>query len=91
MRGLQEVSARCGLLPKSYWIAHGSLGPLDRACSSAGSVSGICLRSMDGQSVAVKAVSLDRNDNYNNLKKVPLSVPSKSLPSMTFSVTEAVH
>ena len=72
LRGLQKVSARCGLLPKSYWIPHSSLVEPDGDFSAVGRVSNICQRSIDGQLVAVKTISPDCIDNFNTFKRVCL-------------------
>ncbi|KAF9647764.1 kinase-like protein [Thelephora ganbajun] len=69
LRGLQKVSARCGLLPKSYWIPSSSLVQQDGASSAAGRVSSTCQRSVDGRLVVVKAISPDSVDNFNSFKR----------------------
>ncbi|KAF9643599.1 kinase-like protein [Thelephora ganbajun] len=69
LHGLQKVSARCGLLPKSYWIPRSSLVQQDGAFSAAGRVSKTCQRSMDGRLVVVKAISPDSVENVNSFKR----------------------
>ena len=85
LRGLQKVSARCGSLPKSYWISHSTLAEPDGA-PSAGGVSSTCQRLMDGKLVAVKAISPDCIENLDTFKRVRLSVSSTNLSLMPVSV-----
>ena len=66
--GLQSISARCGLLPKSYWISHSDL--TDGAPSVTGRVSSIRQWSMDGRLVAVKTINPDCIENPNAFKCV---------------------
>ena len=77
LRGLQQVSARCGLLPKSYWNFHGS--PVETNGTSFGSqrrrVSGTSQWLVDGRLVAAKAVSPDYMENVYAFKRVSLSPP----------------
>ena len=72
LRGLQKVSARYGLLPKSYWTSHSSLAEPDDDFSATGRVSKTCQRSIDGQLVAVKTINSDCIDNFNVFKHVRL-------------------
>ena len=72
MRGLQKVSARCGLLPMSYLISHNSLTEPDDDFSATGRVSEICQRSIGGQLVAIKTITPDCIDNFNAFKHVRL-------------------
>ncbi|KAF9641932.1 kinase-like protein [Thelephora ganbajun] len=69
LRGLQKVSARCGLLPKSYWIPSSSLVQQDEAFSAVGRVSSTCQRSVDGRLVVVKTISPDSVDDFNSFKR----------------------
>ena len=97
MRGLQEVSARCGLLPKSYLIFHNSLTEPDDDFSATGRVSKTCQRSIGGQFVAVKTITPDCIDNFNAFKHVrlpPLQRVTRYLLSKPFSISalpETVH
>ena len=79
LRGLQKVSTRCGLLPKSYRISHSSLVGADDDLSVTRRVSKTCQRSIDGQLVAVKTINPDCIDNFNGFKHVRLP-PSTQLP-----------
>ena len=72
LHGLQKVSARCGILPKSYWTPHDSLVRADGAPSAIGRVSNVCHQSIDGQSVAVKTISSDCIGNFNSFRRVRL-------------------
>ena len=67
-----KVPARCGLLPKSYWISHSSLVEPDNDFSATGRVSRTCQRSIDGQLVAVKTISPDCVENVNASKHARL-------------------
>ena len=94
LHGLQRVSARCGLLPKSYWISHSGLTGLSIAPSVTGRVSSIRRWSMGGSLVAVKSISPNCIDNLSAFKHVRFSSFSKHLRSTLFSVrvlTEAVR
>ena len=97
MFGLQEVSARRGLLPKSYWISHKSLAEPDAGFSATGRVSKTHQRSIDGQLVAVKTISSDCINNFNAFKHVrlpPLQRVTRYLLSKPFSISalpETVH
>ena len=86
LRGLQEVSARCGLLPKSYWISHTNFAEPDGALSAVGGVSNTGLRLMDGNSVAVKTISPDCIENFDAFKRVRLPPKNIYTPLMSFSV-----
>jgi len=79
LRGLQKISARCGLLPKSYWISHSILAEPD-GTPSTGGVSSTCQRLMDGKLVAVKAISPDCVENLDTFKRVRLPAPPTYLP-----------
>jgi len=83
LHGLQRVSARCGLLPKSYWISHARLADPNCGSSSTGTMSSTRQRLMDGRLVAVKTISPDRVENFNTFNRVRLP-PPKSLLSMSF-------
>ena len=72
LRGLQKVSARCGLLPKSYWISHGSFAKPNDDISASGRVSKTFQRSIDERMVAVKTISSDCIENFNAFKRVRL-------------------
>ena len=85
LHGLQKVSARCGLLPKSYWISHSSLAESDDAPSGIGMVSKAHQRSVDGRLVVVKAVSPDCIENFDAFKRVRL-LPPKHLLSKPPSI-----
>ena len=85
LRGLQKVSARCGFLPKSYWISHSTLAEPDGA-PPAGGVSSTCQRLMDGMLVAVKTISPDCIENLDTFKRVRLSASSTNLSLMPVSV-----
>ena len=94
MRGLQKVSARCGLLPKSYWIPHTSLAVPDGAFSAAGRVSSTRQRSIDGHLVAVKTIDPECIDNFSAFKHVRLPFPSSSSLLMSpyvGALSETVH
>ena len=68
--GLQKISARCGLLPKSYWISHDRLAELNDASRSTGRMSDTHQGLMDGNLVAVKTISPDHVENFNTFKRV---------------------
>lgn len=72
LHGLQKISARCGLLPKSYWVSHSSPTEPDDAASATGRVSSTRQRLIDGKLVAVKTISPDCIDNFNTFKHVRL-------------------
>ena len=74
LRGLQKVSARCGLLPESYWISHSTLVEPDGAPSATAGVSSTRQRLMDGKLVAVKAISPNCVENFDAFKRVCLRI-----------------
>jgi len=82
IRGLQKVSARCGLLPKSYWISYDSLAEPHGGSSSTRKVSSTHRRSINGRLAAVKTVSPDRIENFSAFKHVRL-FPSPKYPLPT--------
>lgn len=69
LRGLQKVSARCGLLPETYFIARDRLTELDTAFSTTGRVSEVRKWSMDGRLVAVKTINPDVIGDFNTFKQ----------------------
>jgi len=71
LRGLQKVSARCGLLPKGYWISHTTLAEHDSCSSTAGRISST-RQLVDGKLVAVKAIGPDSIENFDAFKRVRL-------------------
>ena len=86
LHGLQKVSARCGLLPKSYWISHSGLTEPGGAPSAAGRVSSTRQRLIDGNMVVVKTINHDCIDNFSAFKNVrPPFFPEHPL-STQFSV-----
>ena len=86
LHGLQKVSARCGLLPKSYWIPLSDLAEPDGASLVEGRVSSTHQRLIDGKIVAVKTINPDCIENLNAYKHVRLSPSPKRLLSTPFSV-----
>ena len=86
LHGLQKVSARCGLLPKSYWIPHSDLAAPGGASLVAGRVSSTRQRSIDGNMVTVKTINPDCIANFSAFKRVRLSPSLKRLLSTSFSV-----
>ena len=94
LRGLQKVSARCGLLPKSYWITHSDLTQPEGTASITGRVSNTCQRSIDGQLVAVKTIGLDCITDFRVFKHVrPSPLPKRPLSTSrsTWARTATVH
>jgi len=82
LRGLQKVSVRCGLLPKSYWISYSSLAEPHDGSSPTRKVSRTHQRSIDGRLAAVKMVSLDRIENFSAFKHVRhFPSPKRPLPT----------
>ena len=75
LHGLQKVSARCGFLPKSYWISLSDTAEPDGASPDAGRVSGTRQRLMGGKLVAVKVIGSDRIENPDIFKRVRLLPP----------------
>ena len=86
MRGLQKISARYGLLPKSYLIARSSLSQPDVAFSATGRISGTCKYSMGGELVAVKTINSDCIGNFNAFKQVRLTDAAMYLSPMLIPV-----
>ncbi|KAF9789355.1 kinase-like domain-containing protein [Thelephora terrestris] len=87
LRGLQKVSARCGLLPKSYWIAHDSLAQSDEALSATGRISDTCKRSLNGKLVAVKMINPDCVGSCGTFRQVrSIASPNRLAPIMTPAV-----
>ena len=70
LRGLQKVSARCGLLPKSYWLSHAPPAELSDTPFEAGKISRTRQRLIDGKLVAVKTISPDCIESFDVFKRV---------------------
>ena len=77
LRGLQQVSARCSLLPKSHWIPYNSIIEPDGASSAPGRVSSNSQCLADGRLVAVKLVSPPHFEDFDTIKRAspPLKHP----------------
>lgn len=92
--GLRKVSARCGLLPKSYWIPHSSPADPNDVSFAKGRVSNTRRGLVDGRLVAVKTINSDCITNFNAFKRVrPFPSPTHLL-STSFVIcvfTETVH
>ena len=86
LRGLQKISARCGLLPKSHWIAYSGLSQSDLDSSATERVSDTCKRLMDGQLVAIKTIDPDSIQNPNAFKLVCRSFPQSGHHLIPFPV-----
>ncbi|KAF9646136.1 kinase-like protein [Thelephora ganbajun] len=68
LHGLQKVSARRGLLPKSYLISRSSLVEPDDASSTTGRVSTTRQWLIDGKLVVIKTISPHYIENSNAFK-----------------------
>ena len=82
--GLQKVSIRRGLVPKSHQIPYSSLAKPEGISPATGRVSITRQWSMDGKLVAVKTISLDYIENFNAFKCVRLSLPKTPLLNAVF-------
>ena len=94
LQGLQKVSARCGLLPKNYWISHNSLIEFNGASSAVGKVFTTRQLLMRGNLVAVKTISPDYIENFYAFKQACLSPSSNIFSLMLFYIlvhTETVY
>ena len=83
--GLQRVSARCGLLPKSYWISLSNPAAPTDASTVAGRVSSTCQRLTDGKLVAVKTIIPDCVKDISTFKRVrPLPLRNSYIYAFAF-------
>lgn len=79
LHGLQIVSSRCGILPKSHWIAQSSLPRQDVAFSTTRKVSDARKRSTGGGLVVVRTVNPDYIGDFDVFNRVRLIDSSKRL------------
>ena len=93
LHGLRKVSARCGLLPKSYWIARSGLTAVNDAPLTTGRVSSTHQWLMHGKLVAVKTINLDCVEDFYAFKYVRLTPCSKCLLTSVsvWTLIEIVH
>ena len=94
LRGLQKVSARCGILPKSYWIAHSTSAEPNDVSSATRRASSTRQRLIDGKLVAVKTIGPDCIDNFNTFKyarSFPLPEYLLSISCSIWVLTEIMH
>ena len=94
LRGLQKVSARCGFLPKSYWISYSDLVGFSSAPSTTGRVSSTRQCLMDGRLVAVKTINpdcIENPDAFKRVRRFPSPNHFLSMPVYLRVLAEAVH
>jgi len=71
--GLQKVSARCGLLPRGYWISYSRLADPNSASYSTGGMSDTRRGAMDGEWATIRRINPDCIKNFPAFKRVRLS------------------